>query len=62
MADKIETIPARESETETPTVTSGTGNPGTSPTKKVERIANRAAHKAAETVHKYDKEHTIFSK
>jgi hypothetical protein len=30
--------------------------------KKVENIADKAAHKAAKTVQDYDKQHTIISK
>ncbi len=28
---------------------------------KIERIADKAAEKSTRTVHKYDKDHTIFS-
>lgn len=62
MADKINTVPSKKPETETPTVVDSTGNPQTDAgEKKLDRIADRAANKAADTQKKFDQDHTTFS-
>jgi hypothetical protein len=61
MANKINTVPALKPQTEKPAITNESENPGSAEHKKVERDADRAAHKAAETERKYDEDHTIFS-
>lgn len=62
MANKINTVPAKRPETETPTVVDeNTVNPESAEEKKVERIADRTAHKANKTEQEYDQDHTTFS-
>ncbi len=60
MADKINTVPTLKPETETPTVVDPT-NPSDAGEKKLERIADKAAHKAAKTEQRYDEDHTKFT-
>jgi len=60
MANKINTVPALKPEAETPTVVDPS-NPEAAEEKKVERGADRMAHKAADTEQKYDADHNIFS-
>jgi len=61
MANKINMVPAKRPETETPTVTNGTENREVAERKKMERMADRAAHKAAEDEQRYDEDHTTIS-
>ncbi len=60
MADKINTVPTLKPEKETPTVVNPS-DPSDASEKKVEHIADRAAHKAAKTEQRYDEDHTKFS-
>lgn len=61
MANKINTVPGKFPDTETPTVVDGSENPERAAEKKLERGADRAAHKAAQTEQKYDEDHNLFS-
>jgi hypothetical protein len=61
MANKIITVPSKSPETETPTVIGGSETPEQAAEKKVERVADRAAHKGAKTEQHYDEDHNIFS-
>ncbi len=61
MANKINTVPALKPETEKPTIVNEKDNPESAKHKKVERNADRAAHKANETQQKYDEDHNTFS-
>ncbi len=60
MANKINTVPAKLPETETPTVVDSE-NPEHAADKKLDRVADRAAHKAAKTEQRYDEDHNVFS-
>lgn len=60
MADRINVVPAKTPETETPTATTD-NTPGEAAEKKLEQVANRAAHKAAKTEQQYDEGHNTFS-
>jgi hypothetical protein len=61
MANKINNVPAKRPETETPTVENDTANPAAEEEKKLERSADRAAHKAAKREQEFDSDHTTFS-
>jgi hypothetical protein len=61
MANKINTVPSLKPDTDEPTVIDNSTNPEAVEEKKVDRIADRAAHKANKTEQKYDEDHTIFS-
>lgn len=61
MTTKINNAPVKTPETETPTVTDGTANPENQEEKKLQRSADRAAHKANETQQQYDQDHNTFS-
>ena len=61
MANKINTVPAKFPENETPTVVDNTENPERSSEKKLDRVADRAAHKAAKSEQRYDEDHATFS-
>jgi hypothetical protein len=61
MADRINTVPVKKPETETPTVVNDESNPSETGEKKMEKIANKAAHKAAKTEQQFDEGHTTFS-
>jgi hypothetical protein len=60
MANKIETVPTKSPDTETPTVVDPE-NPENAADKKLDRVADRAAHKAAQTEQRYDEDHNVFS-
>ncbi len=61
MANKINTVPSLKPDTDEPTIIDDSTKPEAAEEKKVDRIADRAAHKASNTIHKYDEDHTIFS-
>lgn len=61
MATKINQVPAKRPETETPTVISNSTDPEQEEHKKMERMADRAAHKANKTEQQYDEDHNTFS-
>jgi hypothetical protein len=62
MTTKINQVPSKRPETETPTVIdSTTVNPEAEDHKKMERAADRAAHKANKTQQEYDQDHNTFS-
>jgi hypothetical protein len=61
MANKINTVPSLKPDTEKPIVVDETNSPAAAEEEKVERVADRAAHKAAKTQQQYDQEHTTFS-
>ena len=61
MANKINRVPPLKPETETPTVVDDSTNPAESKEKKMERNADKAAHKAARREQEFDKDHTTFS-
>lgn len=61
MANKINTVPAKRPETETPTVTKDTEDREAAERKKMEHMADRAAHKAADDERRYDEDHTTIS-
>ncbi|HEX8924473.1 MAG TPA: hypothetical protein VF786_01705 [Terriglobales bacterium] len=61
MTTKINQVPAKRPETETPTVIDNTTDPQVQEHKKMERMADRAAHKANKTEQQYDAEHDQFS-
>lgn len=60
MANKINTVPAKSPDTETPTVVDSE-NSEEALDKKLDRVADRAAHKAAKTEQRYDEDHNVFS-
>ena len=61
MADRINNVPAKKPETETPTVVDSNNSPSEAADKKIDRIANRAAEKASKTEKQFDEGHTTFS-
>jgi hypothetical protein len=61
MANKINSVPTLKPDTEKPTIIDGSDNPEKAKHEKMERGADRAAHKAAETQQKYDADHTTIS-
>ncbi len=61
MPNKINTVPVKRPETDTPTYVDEHGNREPSPEKKMERAADRAAHKASKTEQQYDETHGEFT-
>jgi len=61
MPNKINDVPPKRPETETPTVVDEHGERHPSAEEKLQRSANRAAHKAAKTEQKYDEDHNEFT-
>ena len=61
MANKINNVPTMKPEAETPIIVNGSDNPEAAEEKKVERNADRAAHKASQSEQTFDKDHNIFS-
>lgn len=61
MTTKINQVPAKRPETETPTVIENSTDPEAEKHKKMERMADRAAHKANKTEQNFDQEHDKFS-
>jgi hypothetical protein len=60
MTTKIPRVPAKRPETERPTVVDNT-DPQKEEQKKMERAADRLAHKANKTEQQYDEDHNTFS-
>ena len=60
MANKIQDVPFKKPQTETPIV-ENSGNVEEQKHKKMEKNADRMAHKANEEHQKYDQDHTTFS-
>lgn len=61
MPNKINEVPPKRPETETPTVVDEHGERHPSAEEKLQRSANRAAHKAAKTEQNYDQDHNEFT-
>ena len=61
MALKINTVPEKKPETETPTIIDDHTNPAEAREKKLQRSADRAAHKGAKTEQEFDQDHNTFS-
>jgi hypothetical protein len=61
MTENIKAIPVKRPEKETPTVIDGTTDPQEQKHEKMERMADRAAHKANKTQQKYDEGSNQFS-
>jgi hypothetical protein len=61
MPNKINEVPPKRPETETPTVVDERGERHPSAEEKLQRSANRAAHKAAKTEQNYDQDHNEFT-
>ena len=61
MSTKINQVPTKRPDTETPTVVDGDSSPDQIAHDKAEKGADRAAHKANQTHQRYDEDHTIFS-
>lgn len=61
MPNKINEVPPKRPETETPTVVDEHGERHPSAEEKLQRSANRAAHKAAKTEQNYDEDHNQFT-
>lgn len=61
MTTKINNVPAKRPETERPTIVQDSVNPEQEEHKKMERMADRAAHKGAKTEQQYDQDHNTFS-
>lgn len=61
MADRINTVPAKRPETETPTVVENDSNPSQTDEKKMQQVADKAAHKGAKTEQQFDEGHNTFS-
>lgn len=61
MPNKINEVPPKSPETETPTVVDEHGERHPSAEEKLQRSANRAAHKAAKTEQNYDEDHNQFT-
>jgi hypothetical protein len=62
MANKTNTVPSIQPDTDKPTVVDQTANPKSSEANDAQRGAARAAHKAAKTEQEVDQNHTTFSK
>ncbi|MFP5235962.1 MAG: hypothetical protein ACLGSD_08655 [Acidobacteriota bacterium] len=54
-------VPPKRPQTEPPTEVHDTNNPQAEEHKKMERMADRAAHKAAQDEQKHDEDHNIFT-
>jgi hypothetical protein len=61
MMVKINQVPGKFSETEKPTVIAETTDPEKEAKEKLERSADRAAHKANKTEQQYDEDHNTFT-
>lgn len=61
MTESIRNVPSKRVETETPTVIDNTTSPEEQKHKKMERMADRAAHKANKTEQQFDETHNTFS-
>ncbi|HKF50054.1 MAG TPA: hypothetical protein VKB38_22005 [Terracidiphilus sp.] len=60
MTRQINRVPPKRIENETP-IEEHTGNPQAEEHKKMERVADRMAHKAAKTEQHFDEDHDKFS-
>lgn len=61
MTTKINQVPAKRVETETPTEVHSDANGESAEHKKMEHAADRAAHKANKTEQQFDQDHNTFS-
>lgn len=61
MTTKINQVPTMRPEAEAPVVVQNGDNPQVADHKKMERMADRAAHKASKTEQNYDQGHNTFS-
>ena len=61
MPNKINEVPPKRPDTETPTVVDEHGERHPSAEEKLQRSADRAAHKAAKTEQNYDEDHNQFT-
>ncbi len=61
MPNKVNDVPAKLPETETPTVVDEHGERHPSAEEKLQKSADRAAHKAAKTEQNYDTDHNQFT-
>jgi hypothetical protein len=61
MPNKINNVPAKRPETETPTVVDEHGEAHPSPEEKMQRSADRLAHKANKTQQNNETDHNKFS-
>jgi hypothetical protein len=61
MTDKIPRGPEKRPETETPTVINSSTDAEEQKHKKMERMADRAAHKANKDEQNFDQDHNTFS-
>lgn len=61
MPNKINEVPPKRPETETPTVVDEHGDRHPTAEEKLQRSADRAAHKAAKTEQNYDQDHNLFT-
>lgn len=61
MADKIQQVPPKRVETETPTDAHDGSSPVSPEHKKMERMADRLAHKANKDEQNFDQDRTTFS-
>ena len=61
MADKIQQVPPKRVETETPTEVHDSSGSVSPEHKKMERMADRLAHKANKDEQNFDSDHTTFS-
>ncbi len=58
---RINSVPSKRPETETPTVVDDKNDLESAKEKKLQRSADRAAHKAAKTEQRYDENHNTIS-
>jgi hypothetical protein len=61
MPNKINNVPAKRPETETPTVVDQNGDPHPSAEEKMQKSADRLAHKAAKTQQNNETDNNKFS-
>ncbi len=61
MTTKINDVPFKKPDTETPIVADNSSNPEEQEHKKMERAADRVADKANQTHKQYDQDHNTFS-
>jgi transcriptional regulator NrdR family protein len=61
MPNEMNHVPAKRVETEPPTVVDDHGEKHPSAEEKLQRSADRAAHKAAKTEQNYDTDHSQFT-
>ena len=61
MTENMKEIPSKRPDTEKPTVIDSTSNAAEQKHEKMERAADRAAHKANKTEQQYDQTHNTFS-